>query len=421
QVVRSMTSVAKPHLTIGSKGPINGVPYTVVGYLQRCLKSDTSDTWDEYLLYDSHVGYRWLTQSEDHWYFVQSVQPGSVELQGKNVLYDDKTYRWHEQETALVSRVLGEFYWKVEPGEQVWMTDYLCAPEMLSREITHGGPDTGEISWSRAVYVSVQAVEKAFGLKHNLPRPAYAAASQSSTSGRLYAWWAVMVGLTLVLGIFFQFHHRNQQVFQKTYLLPSVIPGNTGDNPGGGEFGTPATVTPKSGAAPDVSGGTNSGKPGLTGGTGAGGSASAGGEEGPIFFSEPFEVRDHENIEIRVRALGSNFWLGIDGDLVDEQSGVVQEFSLPVEYYEGVSEGESWSEGSREASAFISALPAGKYTLRIAGHHEPPLIPLSFEVSVYENVARLQHFLLALAGVSLVPAIVLLLQGISAYSRRRGQ
>ena len=28
---------------------------------KRCLKSDTSATWDEYLLYDPQVGYRWLT------------------------------------------------------------------------------------------------------------------------------------------------------------------------------------------------------------------------------------------------------------------------------------------------------------------------------------------------------------------------
>ena len=47
----------------------------------------------------------------------------------------------------------------------------------------------------------------------------------------------------------------------------------------------------------------------------------AGSEEGQIFFSDPFDVRDRENIEIRVRALGTNFWLGIDGDLVDEQTG----------------------------------------------------------------------------------------------------
>ena len=84
---------------------------------------------------------------------MESVPPGSVELQGKNASYDGKSFRWFEQDTALVACVLGEFYWKVDPGEQVWMTDYVRPPEMLSREITHGGPDSGEISWSRAVYI----------------------------------------------------------------------------------------------------------------------------------------------------------------------------------------------------------------------------------------------------------------------------
>ena len=112
-----------------------------------------------------------------------------------------------------MSCVLGEFYWKVDPGEQVWMTDYLRPPEMLSREITHGGPDTGEISWSRAVYISGQTIEQAFGLKHTLPRPSPRRRASRLPIGRLYAWWAVMVGLTIVLGLFFQFHHRCQQVF----------------------------------------------------------------------------------------------------------------------------------------------------------------------------------------------------------------
>ena len=93
---------------------------------------------------------------------------------------------------------------------------------MLSREITHGGPDSGEISWSRAVYVSGQTIQQAFGLRHALPRPARAAPSQPFSYRRLCAWWAVMAGLTVLLGLFFQFHHRCQQVFHKTYLLPAV-------------------------------------------------------------------------------------------------------------------------------------------------------------------------------------------------------
>ncbi len=433
QLAHKIANVPKPPVPIGAMGQLYGVQYTVVGYLQRCLKSETSETWDEYLLYNSQVGYRWLTSSDDHWHFVETVPPGNVELQGKNASCEGKLFRWSEQDIALVECVLGEFYWKVDPGEQVWMTDYVRPPEMLSREITHGGPDSGEISWSRGIYVPVPTIEQAFGLQHALPRPSYAAASQPFSYGRLCAWWAVMVGLTILLGLFFQSHHRYQQVFHKTYLLPAVRPDITGATPGkpavpqAGQARAPGTpgrpdvrpdltgatpgkpAVPQAGQAekPDV-------QPNVSGGT------TAGGDEGQIFFSDPFEVRDHENIQIRVRASGANFWLGVDGDLVDEQSGVVQEFSLPVEYYEGVSEGESWSEGSREASAFLSALPAGQYTLRIVGQHEPQNIPLSFEVSVYENVARTAHFLLALAGVSLLPVIVLVLHGI-AYSRRRNQ
>ena len=398
QLARTVASVPKPLVPIGATGALYGVGYTVVGYLKRCLKSDTSSTWDEYLLYNSQVGYRWLTSSDDHWYFVETVPLGNVELQGKNASYNGKGFRWFEQDTALVSCVLGEFYWKVDPGEQVWMTDYIRPPEMLSREITHGGPDSGEISWSRAVYLSVTTVQQAFALKF-LPRPARAAPSQPFSYRRLCTWWAVMVGLTVLLGLFFQYHHRCQRVFHKTYLLPAVRQAGKPDV----QAGQPrAPGTP---GRPDLSGD-------FSGGTSTG-------DEGQIFFSDPFAVRDHENIEIRVRVLSTNFWLGIDGDLVDEQSGVVQEFSLPVQYYEGVSDGESWTEGGREASVFLSALPAGQYTLRVAGQHEPPLTPLSFEVSVYENVARTTHLFLALAAVSLIPGITLVLHLSSVYRSRQ--
>ena len=88
----------------------------------------------------------------------------------------------------------------------------------------------------------------------------------------------------------------------------------------------------------------------------------------------------------------------------------MQEFSVPVEYYQGVEDGEAWSEGSRERSVYISSLPAGKYLLRIAGQQEPRNTPLHFAVRVRSNVPRLEHLLWALAGVSILPAVVLVVQ-----------
>src|SRR5256884_3399665 len=57
-----------------------------------------------------------------------------------------------------------------------------------------------------------------------------------------------------------------------------------------------------------------------------------------------------------------NSWLALDGDFVNEDTGLIQAFELPIEYYHGVEDGESWSEGSHSNDTYVSALPEGKYT-----------------------------------------------------------
>ena len=405
QLVRMAAPPPALRLPIGSKGQFNAVSYTVIGYMKRCLMSDATTTWDEYLLYNAQVGFRWLTCGDDHWNFVETVPPGDVEAAGGTARYAGKTFNWEEQDVTSTVAVLGEFYWKAGGGEQVWTTDFVRPPEILSREITHGGPDSGEVSWSHGTYLAVDAIERAFGLAHALPRPRIASPNQPSSAPRLYAWWAVMAGLTLLVGIVFQLRARSEQVVFMQCDLPAA-------GTGGGDFGAPEAST--------VSGGTGnlsaSGSGDLVA-SGSGGS-STGGDEGAIFFSDPFQVRAHENLEIQVSSLATNFWLGVDGDLVDEQTGVVQEFSVPVEYYQGVEDGEAWTEGSRERSVYLSSLPAGKYVLRIVGQQEPRNTPLHFAVRVRTNAPRIEHLLWALAGVSLLPAIVLVAQ---LYRRAQGR
>ena len=383
QFVRATAQPPKPMLPIGAQGDFSGVHYTVVGYLRRCLVSDASAAWDEYLLYNSQVGYRWLTCSDNHWNFVRTVPAGEVEAASSSVVYNGRKYEWTEQDITVAACILGEFYWKIDKGEQVWLTDFVRPPEILSREITHGGPDSGEVSWSHGTYISGDLVQRAFGLTRPLPRPRGASPNQPLSAPQIYAWWAVMVGLTLLAGIFFQVRARREQVVLQRCDLPAVNPAAaTGGAPAqsvGGDFGVPGPALPADAA--NISGGTGSLAASGTG------SAATGTDEGTIFFSDPFQVRAHENLEIQVSTLATNFWLGVDGDLVDEQSGVVQEFSIPIEYYQGVEDGEAWSEGSREGTVYISSLPAGTYVLRIVGQHEPQNIPLHFVVSVRENVA----------------------------------
>ena len=241
QLVRLAAPPPTLRLPIGSKGQLNAVPYTVIGYMKRCLMSDAATTWDEYLLYNPQVGFRWLTCGDDHWNFVETVPPGDVEAAGGTARYAGKTFHWEEQDVTSTVAVLGEFYWKAGNGEQVWTTDFVRPPEILSREITHGGPDSGEVSWSRGTYVAVDAIERAFGLAHPLPRPRMASPNQPSSIPRFYAWWAVMAGLTLLVGIVFQVRAHSEQVVFMQCDLPAARTGAAAT--GGGDFGMPDVNT----------------------------------------------------------------------------------------------------------------------------------------------------------------------------------
>jgi len=80
-----------------------------------------------------------------------------------------------------------------------------------------------------------------------------------------------------------------------------------------------------------------------------------------------------------------------------------------VEYYHGVEDGESWSEGEQTTTAFLSALPAGTYTLRLEGQWEKwQQSSPGVSVAIVQGVPRGSHLLLALIVVSLIPGYALL-------------
>jgi hypothetical protein len=129
-------------------------------------------------------------------------------------------------------------------------------------------------------------------------------------------------------------------------------------------------------------------------------------EETQVRFSDPFDLKARQNIKITVRAPVDNSWLYVEGDLIDEATGLVQAFSMPVEYYHGVDGGESWTEGSQSSDVHLSALPAGKYTLRFEAQWEKWQQPTSVAVSVEQGFPRFAHLVMALVLLSIIPIIV---------------
>ncbi len=369
-------------IPVGSIGEFDGVKQMVIGFMVRSVEFEgVRYYWEEFLLYNPQIGFRWLVRSDDNWSYVQSVPPGDVFHttgrfggKGDTVQFQGERYKIYQDAVARVEYVIGEFYWKVACGEQTRAVDYVHPPRMLSMEASlvqlgveeSGEPGktrkkkvrsapTGEINWSLGTYIKRSQVEKAFGIT-GLPRTSKIAPNQLFPHKKVYKYWALMLAAAFLLGLLFIATGSRAKVFEQTYALEPV--------------------------------------------------ASAEGTQ--VIFSEPFQMKGRQNIRVTARSNVDNSWLYVEGDLIDDATGEVQSFSMPVEYYHGVDDGESWSEGSQDPSIHLSAMPAGQYMLRLEAQWEKWQQPATVSVRIDQGVPRILHLFLVMVFVSIMPVFVVL-------------
>ena len=313
----------KPIIPLGATGEFNGTRLTVIGFMVRSVEFEgVRYSWEKYLLYNPQVGFRWLVRSDDNWNFVEAVPPGAVALEGSNgrgARYGGKRFKLYQNATARVDNVIGEFYWKVYAGELTRASDFICPPQMLSKEDTITAQkdaktekkiNTGEVNWSLGTYLKHKEVEKAFGIT-GLPRTSKIAPNQPYPYKNIYKYWMLMLLVTFLFGAFVMSTSANRKVFEQTYQLEPLKSL----------------------------------------------------EDSQIRFSDPFELKARQNIKITATANVDNSWLEVEGDLINQATDESQGFSIPVEYYHGVEDGESWSEGNQSPGVRVSSVPGGNYIL----------------------------------------------------------
>ena len=338
---------------IGAEGCFkDGPKFKIIGAVVRSVTIEgIKYYWHEYLLYNPSVGFRWLVHSDNHWNFVEPVNPADVEQlgmpgTGATVKYNGRTFKIFQDAPATVEYVKGEFYWRVEQGETVRAVDYVSAPQMLSQETTQD-----EMNWSVGTYLTNEEVENAFAVA-DLPKPWGVGPNQPFTGRFYYTWGALpLLALFVVAVILIPFNGLKGTVMTETLTL---VPGA-------------AAVAPV------------------------------------IVFSKPFDLKGNRNVSISASAAVNNSGADLDVDLINDQSQEVESVNIPISYYQGVEEGESWSEGSPNNDAIMSSLPAGKYTLRVEGTLDNVNQPLPVIVKVEQNVNRGVNFCCALLILALMP------------------
>ncbi len=361
-------------LEIGAKGSFknfaDGVELEVIGAMTRSVTFDgVKYFWNEYLLYNPKVGFKWLVHSDNHWSFVESVNAADLEVSTPIagvkpfVKYNGKNYRIFQDAPARVEYVKGEFYWRVEQGETVRAADFVAPPYMLSQELTKK-----EVNWSLGTYLKKAEVEKAFNVK-NLPKPWNVAPNQPFEGSGLVKYGFALLAILFIIGIFMiPFSgFSSTPLPQQNLTIPPLSKANTSSR---------------------------------------------------AIESNEFELEGNQNIQITASAgVARNSWSELNIDLINATNNDVEAVTIPLEYYSGVTDGESWTEDSRISSATISSVPAGKYKLRIEGTWQKWNQPMPIWVKVEQNVTRGVNFWIAAIFLAIGPVIGLF-RKLSFESRR---
>lgn len=354
EVIEVLTGTpAKPLIPLGSKGSLEGVSWTLIGFMERSVRIEgVRYPWGEYLLHEPGKGFRWLTESRGHWSFVEPVHVGDVRA-GARPEHDGRSYRHFQSGAACVDHVLGEFYWAVARGEVVQTDDYVSPPFVLSKERAEK-----EVTWSRGRYLEPEPLWQAFSApgappprEGVAPNQAWPLAEQTRSVYAYSLLFAAVVGAA--------------------FLAFAVTGGRIVYSQ---DVAIPRTAQP---GAPETA-----------------------------FVSEPFRVEQPGNLEVRIHAPVNNSWLYLDGALVNESDGGVDEFDAEVSYYHGVDSDGSWSEGGTEARAYVGRVSPGSYLVRLAPQWEAGQTPPGYRVTLRSRVPRLYQACLALGAIAAWPILL---------------
>jgi hypothetical protein len=351
--------VRQPRYEIGSKAVFEGKTWVVIGYMVRIVQLYSFE-WEEYLLFNPYHGFRFLAHSYGHWSWIKMVHDSPL-IAGRpdQLVYKDRKYKFLTDGEAEVLFVLGEFYWRVKVGDTAKTRDLVAPPYMLSVEYERDG-----MIWSLGEYVEPNRVEAAFG---GPPKPKISRVGVGANQPnryhenfrRLLPIWIISMVVTIAIFFAYGATAPDLKVHDGIYAFPNAV---------------------------DV-------------------------------VSPPFEIGNGiNNVEVDLMANSGldNHWVEFSGVLHNLETNENYEFTVGAEYYHGVTDGESWSEGSSYGDATLNEVPAGKYEMVVASESDSAG---SVTLTVRRGVPIYTNTLIVLILLSIVPVLLKVLD--KNFEKRR--
>jgi hypothetical protein len=336
----------EPALKLGSKGRIDGVVYEVMGFV---VKQETKYhyKWREYLLFNPFQGYAFLSEYDGNWNIIWPIEGdpsnGTVSW---TFYHEDREYRIYQKYRGEVIYAQGEFFFDiVNLSDSTDNVEYIAPPYLLAVE-----KSADSLLWCQGEYIEPIEVATAFGVAiSSLPlkegRGYTQPLSTRFSDSALIKTAAALVVLLFILQIIFSNVSGNELVIDQSF--DHTVMGDSA-----------------------------------------------------VFRTNSFTIPSQQSIEVELYAPVDNNWFYAEFGLINEETGEEFNFSHEVEFYHGYDDG-NWSEGSTQATAFLSAIPAGKYHITIYPDFSTGLH--TFTIKVNRNVIVWSNFVITVLIVLLFP------------------
>jgi hypothetical protein len=357
-----------PEIPLGTTGELDGERIIVIGFMGRfCVVDGDTYRWNEYLLHGPS-GYSFLVEDCGHFTLVRSINAADAQKQ-----LNEGAFRLFSSVVANVEFVIGEFYWKVEVGEQAVTRDFIAPPNILSEERSRD-----EVVWSLGRYIPSNELWKSLGLSNSPPIQVGVAPAQPCPHHPRLSLTISLLAVVALIVLSLGLSPRTQVLFS----MPISIPESAA------AAGLPPPVFDPYASR------TRNAQP-------LGDHAT---------YSPTFDIPSPTTLAIDLDTTVDNGWIGVECALINETTGEVREFAVDAEYFHGTDGGESWSEGNRKGQSYLGAVLPGQYTIRFEPSYESGTLAHtstraahpSASILVTAGKRGLESFLVSLLGL-LIP------------------
>lgn len=343
-----------PLIPIGSKAVIDGAKYEVMGFVVK-KENKYKYQWREYLLFNPAMGYAFLSEYDGHWNFIWPIEENPISNLSTKVSYKGEIYDLYSRYSAEVVYTEGEFFFDVvQITSSTHNRDFISPPYLLGLESSDDSSTAfmGE-------YVTRDEISSWFSIPlSKLPPSTGIGYTQpmkvSLRQDHLIMLTVFFVAVALVIQIVLSSYSSEQKVWQLRFE--------------------------------PVSGGDQK------------------------FVSSPsFRLDKYsQSLFFDLYCQVDNDWFVADFSLINEDDGTEYNFAKEIAYYSGYEGGESWTEGSRSASAYLSKIPAGNYHVNLYPEYGSRQYP--FSMTIESDVPAWSNFFWFIVALLLFPAVYIIYQ-----------